>query len=69
MILHFEFPDEYPILDFRAFWSLGWEQPSDYSFKFWTDYCARLRELAKAHGVDLHTLDKALWQYSATHQK
>lgn len=69
VILHFAFPDEYPILDFRALWSLGWELPSDYSFIFWTDYCTRLRELAKEHGVDLRTLDKALWQYSATHQK
>ena len=69
MILHFAFPDEYPILDVRALWSLGMEQPNDYSFQFWMDYCTRLRELSREHGVDLRTLDKALWQYSKEHQK
>src|SRR5215469_13115924 len=67
VLLHFAFPDEYPILDFRAMWSLGMEERNDYSFNFWIDYCTRLRELAKEYGVDMRTLDKALWQYSATH--
>ena len=34
-ILHFAFPDQYPILDFRAIWSLRESQPSTYTYDFW----------------------------------
>ena len=34
VILHFAFPDKYPILDTRALWSLGWQAKS-YNFDFW----------------------------------
>ncbi|KKK68771.1 hypothetical protein LCGC14_2940710 [marine sediment metagenome] len=64
VILHFAFPDEYPILDFRAIESLGWEQPKDYDFQFWQKYVSELRKLAKKYNVSLRELDKALWSYS-----
>jgi hypothetical protein len=53
----------------RALWSLGFETPpSYYSFEFWQRYVAHCRELATTAGVDMRTLDRALWQYSAEHQ-
>lgn len=33
-ILHFAFPNKYPILDFRVLESIGWEKPSQYNFSF-----------------------------------
>ena len=63
-LLHFVFPADYPILDVRALDSLGGRARSVYPVSFWLDYLAACRELADRHGVDLRTLDKALWQYS-----
>ncbi len=67
-LLHFAFPDEYPILDTRALWSLGWETPSSYTFEFWRRYCAHLIKLSTELNLDLRTIDKALWQYSKENQ-
>jgi hypothetical protein len=69
VLLHLAHRDPYPILDFRALWSLGVDaQPSYYSFELWERYVQRCRELASEAGVDMRTLDRALWQYSSTHQ-
>lgn len=69
VLLHLAHRDPYPILDFRALWSLGVDaQPSYYSFELWERYVQRCRELAMEAGVDMRTLDRALWQYSSTHQ-
>jgi hypothetical protein len=69
VLLHLGHRDPYPILDFRALWSLGVDQqPSYYSFELWERYVQRCRELAKEAGVDMRTLDRALWQYSDTNQ-
>lgn len=67
-ILHFAFPDKYPIMDFRALWSLGLEQPKSYNFNFWQSYCEKIREVAKSVNEDIRTVDKALWQYSKEKQ-
>ena len=63
-LLYFAFPDDYPILDVRALESLGVRPRSQYPIVFWLGYLAACRELARRHGVDLRTLDKALWQHS-----
>jgi hypothetical protein len=63
-ILHFAFPDKYPILDFRVLESMGWGKPTQYDFKFWQDYCSYLRKLATKYKISLRVLDKALWQIS-----
>jgi hypothetical protein len=64
-LLHFAFPDDYPILDVRALESLGHTGRSTaYSLGFWLDYLEACRELAMRHGVSIRTLDKALWQHS-----
>ena len=64
VLLHFAFPDDYPILDRRALESLGCRARTTYPIGFWLDYLTACRELAARHGVSLRTLDKALWQHS-----
>jgi hypothetical protein len=63
-LLHFAFPDRYPILDVRALESLGVRGRSTYPVAFWLEYLEACRTLSTQHAVDLRTLDKALWQYS-----
>jgi hypothetical protein len=63
-LLHFAFPDVYPILDMRALESLGVRGRSVYPASFWVEYVAFYRQLAAELGVSLRTLDAALWQNS-----
>jgi hypothetical protein len=63
-LLHFAFPDEYPILDVRALESVGVRGRSVYPASFWVAYVAFYRQLAAELGVSLRTLDAALWQHS-----
>ena len=35
VFLHFAMPDRYPILDFRAIWSLESDGPTPYNFDYW----------------------------------
>jgi hypothetical protein len=63
-LLYFVFPDDYPILDVRALESLGVRPRSVYPVGFWLDYLNTCRALARRAGVDIRTLDKALWQHS-----
>ena len=69
VILHFFHSDRFPIIDYRALWSLGVaEAPAFYTFDFWWSYVAFCRGLAGEVGVDMRTLDRALWQYSKERQ-
>jgi hypothetical protein len=68
VLLHFAFPNEYPILDFRALWSLGIDPKPRYNAHFWIEYTLFCRGLTNAWDVDMRTLDKALWQYSKVRQ-
>lgn len=68
VILHFFHCDPYPILDFRALWSVGEEVPSQYTFDFWWRYVLFCRGLADGTGLDMRTLDRALWAYSSKKQ-
>jgi hypothetical protein len=68
VILHLFHRDPYPILDFRALWSASLDVPSQYTFGFWRDYLAFCRRTAVAAGVDMRTLDRAMWQYSKENQ-
>ena len=67
-ILHLFHKDRYPILDFRALWSVGLEGSEQYSFCFWRKYVCFCRDVACRNQVDMRTLDRALWQYSELHQ-
>jgi predicted RNase H-like nuclease len=65
VLLHLAHRDPYPIIDFRALWSLGVEMPPEtYSFTYWWAYTQACRSLATDAGVRMRTLDRALWQYS-----
>lgn len=68
-LLHWFHKDPFPILDFRALWSLGIEMPSSYSLEFWEGYVTVSRGIAADWNVDMRTLDKGLWQFSAEHQR
>jgi len=67
-LLHWLHPEEYPILDFRALWSLGYETPPKYHFEFWHEYVHYCRTLAKRCEISVRTLDRALWKYSESNQ-
>ena len=66
-ILHFFHEEPYPIIDFRAIWSISVEK-YNYTFSFWLEYISFCRELAKSNDVDMRTLDRALWEYSRKNQ-
>jgi hypothetical protein len=68
VILHFFHSNPYPILDFRALWSLNAVPPQLYHFDFWMDYTRFCRSLGDSSGVSMRTLDRALWQYSKENQ-
>jgi len=68
VILHFGYDNLYPILDYRALWSVGIETPQPYNFEFWNKYSKFCRDLAQRHGVSMRILDRALWQYSDENQ-
>ena len=69
VILHFFHKGHYPILDYRALWSVRAKPPRKYTFDFWWQYTLYCRRMAKKAGVRMRTLDKALWQYSNKHQR
>lgn len=68
VVLHLFHRDPYPILDFRALWSLSADVPQQYGFPFWWAYVEECRSLRKKCSSDMRTLDRALWQYSKLHQ-
>jgi hypothetical protein len=68
VILHFCDREPWPILDVRAFWSLGQKVPSYITYPVWEAYTAFTRAVAAKHGVSMRTLDRALWSYSRKHQ-
>ena len=64
VILHFAFPDRYPILDKRVMRVVG--APDAYKFDRWvkcTDLC---REASRRLGVSMRVLDRALWTLDRT---
>ncbi len=64
VILHFGHPDPYPIIDYRALWSLGVDEPSRYTFGLWSQYVQTCRALSEKSGLSMREVDQALWQYS-----
>ncbi len=61
VILHFAFPDSYPILDIRAMNTVG--GTTNYNFEKWIEYVKLCVEKARQLGVTLRELDKALWTF------
>lgn len=69
VFLHFCSRRPYPILDFRALWSLSCDAtPADHDFGLWQAYVEHTRGIAKASGVGMRELDRALWAYSKWNQ-
>lgn len=68
-LLHFCDRRPYPILDFRALWSLGYRRAPRYTMEFWLAYLKFTRDLAGRMRIDVGTLDRALWQYSKERQR
>ncbi|MEM9346816.1 MAG: hypothetical protein AAGB26_09390 [Planctomycetota bacterium] len=68
VFLHFAMPDRYPILDFRAIWSLSSTVPKQYSFDYWKRYSAFCLAIATENDVSMRTLDQSLWEYSKRNQ-
>lgn len=68
VILHFVYPDRYPVLDYRALWSVGVSPAPPYTFAFWEPYLAFTRATARRLKVSMRDLDRALWQYSKEKQ-
>jgi hypothetical protein len=58
----------YPIIDFRALWSLNCEKRRD-TFQFWWRYVETCRALATEAGLSMRDLDRALWEYSNQNQR
>lgn len=69
VILHFCDKQPYPIIDYRALWSLGFEKPPVYTFDFWLEYTGYVRQLARRSKQTMRAVDRALWQYSKEHQQ
>lgn len=68
-LLHFCDVRPYPILDYRAIWSLGHLRPPHYTMPFWLGFVAFVRELARRSGQPMRVVDRALWQYSKARQR
>ena len=70
-ILHFFHKQDYPILDFRALWSVSLIDGKEYKYEYakWSKYVNYCRRLTKEADVCMWDLDCALWQYSNCNQK
>ena len=65
VILHFFHRNRYPILDFRALWSVSiTPPPAQYDFHFWWEYVQFCQNLSDSSGLEMRRLDQALWQFS-----
>jgi len=69
VILHFCHSDPYPILDFRALWSLGVEGSLHRGWNLWLSCTEAARRLARRARCSMRTLDRALWQFSKERQR
>lgn len=59
VILHFSFPEKYPILDVRAMNTV--HGSTIYTFDRWLEYVSLCRQTAKTMKVTMRVLDRALW--------
>jgi hypothetical protein len=64
VFLHLGHKEPLPILDFRALEAFGVDRTTSISSELWLGYVAATRGLARSQGVDMRTLDRALWRWS-----
>lgn len=60
VILHYAYPDRYPIVDVRVMKTVGGEK--GYTLDRWLQFVDLCRTAASKYGISLRDLDKALWQ-------
>ncbi len=66
-LLHWMRPHEFPILDFRVVAALGIPEPSSWEdTRFYSRVADDLRRISRQLGIDLRTLDRALWAWHKT---
>jgi hypothetical protein len=68
VLLHFGTDNLYPILDYRALWSLGFDRSPAYNVPLWLSYVHFCRTESARLTVSLRVLDRALWQFSKENQ-
>jgi hypothetical protein len=68
VILHFCDRHRYPILDYRALWSVGVRRIPPYTFSLWSEYTRFVRGISDRTSLSMRTIDRALWQYSKERQ-
>jgi len=68
-ILHFGYPDTYPVLDVNALHALGLDEPKRYDYELWQAYTGFCRELVGECKVSMRDLYCALWQYGKEHPR
>ena len=64
-ILHFVFPDNYPIVDERVLRTIDWRYKNGESFNFnrWNDFTEACKFESTKFNVKMRDLDRALWYY------
>ncbi len=67
-ILHFAFPDRYPILDVRTMRTVGGPLNGYYTFRAWDEYRVLCVRQAAKYGVTMRQLDRALWTFDRERQ-
>ena len=67
VILHFAFPNQYPILDVRAMNTVGGS--TGYTFERWIEYVRLCRDACKRLDVSMRVLDRALWNFDKLRSK
>lgn len=67
-ILHFAFPCRYPVLDERAV-RTAYGRDRALNFALWHEYCELCRRKAKAEGVSLRDLDRALYMHDKARRR
>jgi hypothetical protein len=68
-ILHLCDTGKYPLIDFRALWSLRIHKRTAPSIEEWIRYTQYVRGLARRSGCTMRQVDRALWQYSKERQR
>ena len=63
-LLHWMRPEHFPILDYRIVAALGEPEPGSYEdYAYYERTADQVRALATKHGIDLRTIDRALWTW------
>ena len=67
-ILHWMCPDHFPALDARGVRSLGLKAPKSWEdIAFYEGFMERVRRIQRDLGVDIRTIDRALWAWDKSH--